>query len=148
MFYIIMEDNLLQGSCYICHELCHVKSPCECEAYVHNTCLQQFTNISNNKTCTICKTRIVEDSDSDSDSEQPIVVVRTYLPIQLIVLIIFIVYFMMGIIGQLVFQVSQQKELGDIFIFWSGTFFMCSCVASACIILPTYIIISCLKNTR
>ena len=142
-----MEDDLLQGSCYICQEPCHEKSPCECEAYVHNTCLQQFTKISNNKTCTICKTRIVEDSDSDSDTDQQIVL-RSYMPIQVIILIIFLVYFTMGILGQLIFEICEQKEIEVIFVFWSGTFFMCSCMTGACIILPIVMVITCLKKIR
>ena len=143
-----MEDDLLQGSCYICQEPCHEKSPCECEAYVHYACLQKFIDISDNSVCTICKTKVVEDSDSDSDDEEPYIVIQQKIPLQLCVLIVFSVYFVMGIIGQLIVQSLKHEEVNHLFMFWSGKFFVYSSIASGCLILPIYIIIRIIQIIR
>ena len=141
----MLEQGLLRNECYICQELCVKKSPCECEAYVHTNCLEKFTDISENKYCTICKTRIVEDSDSDSepDSEPRI---DGPMPPQLFLLSIFIIYLITGILGKIVLGISEQTK--DIFSFWTGTFFMCSCIISACVLLPIYLVIICTKYIK
>ena len=140
----MLEQDLLRNECYICQDSCGEKSPCECEAYVHLHCLEKFTDISENKICTICKTRIVEDTDLDTESEDSVSESSDSMPPQLFILIIFIIYLIMGVLGKMVLGKSGQAE--DIFSFWTGTFFMCSCATSAGVILPIYLVITSIKH--
>ena len=48
------------NKCYICFDPCDVKSPCNCDIYVHMVCLIKFAkkNKKNSVICTICKKEI------------------------------------------------------------------------------------------
>ena len=48
------------NKCYICFDPCDVKSPCNCDIYVHMVCLIKFAKKNKKKSviCTICKKEI------------------------------------------------------------------------------------------
>ena len=59
-------ENLIENKCYICFDPCDVKSPCNCDTYVHMICLIKFAKKNNKKSiiCTICKKEIKKISES------------------------------------------------------------------------------------
>lgn len=133
-----MLEELLPSHCYICQELCTEKSPCECEAYVHTACLEEFNSISEKTVCTICKVRLGGADTVDVPS-------RPSLPPQIGVLLLFLVYFLMGVVGQIILYYPKNPK-NPIQTFWTLTFFLCSAITSACVLLPTYIAIKCFKK--
>lgn len=53
--YSMAQVSLVPDTCYICLEECHESSPCQCQATVHQTCLEEYRSKSANENCTICQ---------------------------------------------------------------------------------------------
>lgn len=64
---LINNVNFTINKCYICFDPCDVKSPCNCDIYVHMVCLIKFAkkNKKNSVICTICKKEIKKLEESN-----------------------------------------------------------------------------------
>jgi E3 ubiquitin-protein ligase DOA10 len=53
------------ATCYICFEPCEEQSKCECEAYVHQICLDEWMAKSGDRQCSICKGVFYEEIEEE-----------------------------------------------------------------------------------
>ena len=47
-------------ACYVCHEETYHRSPCECKAFIHVSCLHEIWQINRETNCSICKTQFTQ----------------------------------------------------------------------------------------
>lgn len=64
-YYAYFEED----TCYVCLEECSHKSPCKCQAYVHQTCLD-VVKTYHGENCTICKSRFPKDPGYESEDSE------------------------------------------------------------------------------
>ena len=100
------EFQEIQDECYICFEPCKNKSPCNCERFVHEKCLADWRQHSENDHCTECL------------EKYPIKKKRLHYFLYLILM-----YLIAGFLGQFFYEIASNKTV-SFFVPWSEEFFL------------------------
>lgn len=89
----LKESDLSPTECYVCLEECDHKSPCQCQATVHEKCLHAVKQY-NRKRCTICRNRFDDESSdsSEDDEEEPVSSCVVYARCYTLVIFVFLIY--------------------------------------------------------
>ena len=140
----MLDEELMASECYICQETCEEKSPCECKAYVHAKCLEQFCSVSNKHNCTICQTPF------DQEHPHQLKENNVQLPLLTRIIIGLLFYFVMGVLGHTLVQMYSGTEIKFEYAFWTGTFLTTSlvtsiiiCMISGCLFMVRWTIMKC-----